>query len=252
MRTTLQFALALLFIAGLTACDKDPAAPETPSYNTISVNMRPDSLVSLVFGERKTTHIMLCVPRGMNVEMDAALSNPTPNPIQSSWSIGVRAGCADSRDLVDAVVDIEGMSPGEATVSLTFVFSRGDPIIMTFKVKVSLPPGCTSSSGYSSTTGQPCGVPVPGMNLWADETSIPFGGGSILRWHTVNANSCVASSGVNGWAGNKVVNGSFYTGPLFQTTVFILTCWGRGGQASSSTTIRVFIPRPPTVPTPGG
>ncbi|MEX2029110.1 MAG: hypothetical protein WD963_01365 [Candidatus Paceibacterota bacterium] len=73
------------------------------------------------------------------------------------WGIGPRAVCEDGRDLVEVIIYFGGSKVGEAVIRLTLIFDRGDPLDLTFKVQVTLPPGCTSTQGYSTTTGQPCG-----------------------------------------------------------------------------------------------
>jgi hypothetical protein len=91
-----------------------------------------------------------------------------------------------------------------------------------------------------------CTPPPPTISISAVPPAIPSGDVSVVTWTTGGALSCTGSGGSAGWAGARAVSGSFPTGPLLATTTYTLTCTNDGGPFSSSATITVGAPPPPT------
>jgi hypothetical protein len=64
-----------------------------------------------------------------------------------------------------------------------------------------------------------------------------------VYWSSTNATTCGASGGSVGWAGgNKPLSGSFYTGPLYETTTFYISCGNSSGQWHNATVTVTVIP----------
>ncbi|HCY18105.1 TPA: hypothetical protein DHT42_02840, partial [Candidatus Nomurabacteria bacterium] len=62
---------------------------------------------------------------------------------------------------------------------------------------------------------------------------------TYIRWNSTNATSCSASGGSSGWAGNKSLSGSFYTGALSSSKTYTLTCVNNSGSATDTVTVNV-------------
>ncbi|OGI90425.1 hypothetical protein A2911_01655 [Candidatus Nomurabacteria bacterium RIFCSPLOWO2_01_FULL_40_15] len=101
-------------------------------------------------------------------------------------------------------------------------------------------------------------IPLPTVNISADQTNLQYNGSTVVRWNSNNATSCFGSNGSNGWSGNKSFSGSFTTGALTNGTTFSITCSNATGQVNDSVTISVapkplnppgVETRPPTVTT---
>ncbi len=83
---------------------------------------------------------------------------------------------------------------------------------------------------------------VPVVNLTAVPNSVQYGDSSYIYWNpTNNPTSCIASNGYSSnWSGSKsTTGGSFYTGPLYSTTIFTMTCSNSAGSASESVSVNV-------------
>ena len=97
-------------------------------------------------------------------------------------------------------------------------------------------------------------VQNPTVILSVDAGTVNYNGVTNLRWFTSNVTSCVASGGVNGWAGTRNIGpGSFYTGALTGTRTYTLTCSNNVASATDSVTVTVrgqtvaaVTPRPVT------
>jgi hypothetical protein len=84
------------------------------------------------------------------------------------------------------------------------------------------------------------GSPAPTIDFGADPETIESGGTSTLSWGVTDADSCFGS---NHWPGDKdPVSGTQDVMP-FQTSRYVLTCEGPGGQSEEEVTV--------TVPEPG-
>ncbi|MBP9714947.1 MAG: DUF11 domain-containing protein [Candidatus Pacebacteria bacterium] len=92
---------------------------------------------------------------------------------------------------------------------------------------------------------------LPSVDLYANNTNLSYGGSTTLNWDAYNATSCNGSGGSNGWSGYKNPSGgSFYTGALYNTTTYSITCTNSAGSDSDSVTIYVTQAPPPPTPNP--
>jgi len=82
-------------------------------------------------------------------------------------------------------------------------------------------------------------VPIPVVTLSAGQSPIAYNSQTTLTWTATNATSCAASGA---WSGLKAVSGSVSTGVLHASETYMLTCTGKGGNASQSVTISVAAP----------
>lgn len=89
----------------------------------------------------------------------------------------------------------------------------------------------------------------PDVIIYADSTNIAYNSSTTIRWGSINATSCNASGGSQGWTGPKSTGpGSFFTGSLTSSRTYSITCSNNVGSDTDSVTITV---RPPTsTPTP--
>ena len=78
-----------------------------------------------------------------------------------------------------------------------------------------------------------CPVPNPTVNIYANPSSIQYGGNSTLSWTSTNATSCSAS-----WTTSTATSGSKVVYPT-KTITYSIVCTGPGGDASDSVTITV-------------
>ena len=72
-------------------------------------------------------------------------------------------------------------------------------------------------------------VQNPTVSIFANPSSINYGGNSIITWSSTNATSCNASGGANGWAGTRNTSGTFNTGSLTNTTTYDIYCTNTAG-----------------------
>jgi hypothetical protein len=106
-------------------------------------------------------------------------------------------------------------------------------------------PGGNSSGVYTDETmyadfEEVGGSPAPTIDFGADPETIESGGTSTLSWGVTDADSCFGS---NHWPGDKdPVSGTQDVMPS-QTSRYVLTCEGPGGQSEEEVTV--------TVPEPG-
>lgn len=76
-------------------------------------------------------------------------------------------------------------------------------------------------------------IKAPTLSLSADSLSIPYNGGTTLRWSVTDATSCSAS---NGWSGEKSVSGGTENTAIIQKNhTYKLTCVGSGGRTVTET-----------------
>jgi uncharacterized repeat protein (TIGR01451 family) len=103
----------------------------------------------------------------------------------------------------------------------------------------------TSATNYGGTL--PCNYYqnnniYPTVNLYANPSSINYGGSSVITWNSTNANYCSLSGINNGYYNNvnQSTSGSVNTGSLSATTTYNIVCTSSSGQqANASTTVYV-------------
>lgn len=76
------------------------------------------------------------------------------------------------------------------------------------------------------------------VDLTADQMYVNYGGSTVLRWTSQNADSCTASGD---WFGQKSTFGQQSTGALYRTSTFYITCFNNstGQSASDSVVVQV-------------
>ncbi|OGI68132.1 hypothetical protein A2738_03040 [Candidatus Nomurabacteria bacterium RIFCSPHIGHO2_01_FULL_42_15] len=82
-------------------------------------------------------------------------------------------------------------------------------------------------------------VPYPTLSIYANPSSVNYNESSTIHWNSSGTTYCNASGGTNGWAGNKSLSGSFFTGNLTYTTTYLITCGNNNSSVSDSVTIYV-------------
>lgn len=87
----------------------------------------------------------------------------------------------------------------------------------------------------TNVTVQPPAQNPPACTLYANPTSVEYGGSSTLTWTSTNATSAVINQGI----GSVALNGSHLVTSLITTRTYTLTVTGPGGTANCSTTIVV-------------
>lgn len=88
--------------------------------------------------------------------------------------------------------------------------------------------------------------PAPTVTIYAQPAEIAGGQTSTLTWFSRNATSCYGSGA---WSGSKARNGTKDINPN-TTSIYELTCRGRGGTTSASVTVIVSNVEDPEVPDP--
>lgn len=85
--------------------------------------------------------------------------------------------------------------------------------------------------------------PVPEVRITQNSEQVIRGQNVQLNWSSSNATACTASGD---WSGSRSPNGQELVGPLDRNSIFLLTCTGRGGSATSRADVSV-VPPPPFV-----
>lgn len=102
---------------------------------------------------------------------------------------------------------------------------------------------CTGLGGSVETTASvdvQALPPRPTVSLTVSRPSIASGSTAVLTWSTENTSTCEASGA---WSGTKAPAGSEQTTALSATSLFRLSCNGRGG--ASEGTVEVVVVQPP-------
>lgn len=107
----------------------------------------------------------------------------------------------------------------------------------TFSITCSNSTGSDNASVTVNVSNQQ--IINPSVTIYADDSDIDEDDSTTVRWTSNNANSCSASGGANGWAGNKALSGSFFTGSLTSDKTFSITCTNAQGSDSAYVTINV-------------
>ncbi|MFA5792059.1 MAG: hypothetical protein WC884_03415 [Candidatus Paceibacterota bacterium] len=107
---------------------------------------------------------------------------------------------------------------------------------------------CTNSTGQQANASVTVNVghyynndQIPNINLSASQTYINSGGSTYINWSpTNNPTYCTGSNGSNSWSGTRsTYNGNFYTGQLYNTTTYTMTCGNNAGSATESVSVVV-------------
>src|SRR5512133_2870137 len=127
--------IVFALVGGSTACTHEVLAP-TPIYDTISLLPLAQPTLNLKVGEVRGNLVMLCLPRGVNVvTVDVSRSTAAVEWMGGSWGL-TGASCEGARDLFSTYVALAGQEVGEAKITLTFTFTRGNPKMVNFKAVV--------------------------------------------------------------------------------------------------------------------
>lgn len=160
-------------------------------------------------------------------------ANPSSVPFNGSSTVTWSSRNADS---CTAYGGTNGWS-GSRSRSGSF-FTGSLSFTTTFSITCRNENGSDSDSTTVVVSGQPQNN-QPSVFLSADSNSVAFGGSTTIRWTSVNATTCFASGGSNGWAGTRSTSGSFFTGSLTSSRTYSITCSNSSGSASDSTTVTV-------------
>ncbi len=101
---------------------------------------------------------------------------------------------------------------------------------------------CENSTGASDSATVTIFVHgnEPIVTLTADKEKVPFGGKTVLRWESKNADTCRATAGTPNWiSSGKALKGSTSTGALEEETTFTITCSNDAGDTDASYTVKV-------------
>lgn len=82
---------------------------------------------------------------------------------------------------------------------------------------------------------------TPVINLYARETYLNTGSSTYINWNpTNNPTFCNGNNGNNYWSGTRSISASnFFTGQLYNTTVYTLTCGNNAGSTTESVTVNI-------------
>lgn len=106
----------------------------------------------------------------------------------------------------------------------------------TFNLTCAGPGGTTPASATTVTVNNP---PPSITSFYASPSSIGYGGGTTLIWTSNYTTSCSRGA---------APNGSQWTGALYSSQWFSLSCSGPGGSTSADTYVSVAPPPPPPPP----
>jgi len=114
---------------------------------------------------------------------------------------------------------------------------------------------CTGAGGSDSATvtvnvqQPPAGNP-PTVTITAGNSNLTYGGATDIYWYPSNATSCTGTNGSGTWAGSKYhYSSSFYTGALYQTTTYTITCSNAYGTSNPASVTVVVAPQQSAQPT---
>lgn len=149
-----------------------------------------------------------------------------------SWTTQSAASCRAYADPVrsdwDGTRNIEGKETISGLLGTTRFFlectGAGGKVVKSVDVKV-----------------EPQDLPPPTLSFSADESALPYGGSTVLRWESRFADTCRASLD---WSGEKERNGSFSQniGPLSTSKRYQLFCENAAGSVTAL--VQVFVGDP--------
>ncbi len=129
--------------------------------------------------------------------------------------------------------------------------AQGSETIGPFNESQTLTLSCTGDQGQVSdsvnitVTAAPQPV-KPTLTFQASSDAVDYQGSTVLSWSATDAANCSASGG---WSGAKNTSGSQTFDQLTQTSNFVLTCTGAGGDVMASLSVTVAA-APVVTPSP--
>lgn len=81
---------------------------------------------------------------------------------------------------------------------------------------------------------------APSVSIYASDVDLAYGDSTDIYFSPIRATACVGTGGNSGWPGSKYhYSSSYYTGEMYQTATFVITCTNAYGSATNSVTIYV-------------
>jgi len=199
-----------------------------------------------------TAYAMTCTNSAGSVSSSATVSvgttgqRPTVNltadqtNVSSGGSTTIRWNPTNSPDYCTASSGTNGWS-GSRSISGGSFYTGALYGTTTFTMLCSNNNGSSSESVTVTTNGGGTSIDSPTVNLTADQQNIASGSSTTIRWNPANNPSyCNATNGSNGWPGSRSpYSGSFYTGILYSTTTYTMTCTNSAGYLTDSVTVTV-------------
>ncbi|MEA1926461.1 MAG: hypothetical protein U9M90_04485 [Patescibacteria group bacterium] len=195
-------------------------------------------------------YTLTCVGDGGSVSQKITINvgeNPFPSPTLSftadnnaipydsstnlNWSVANATSCTASKAWSGA----KSLTGSENTGNLT-----SDKI---YRLTCT-GPGGSATKDVAVIVGDPT-VP-PSVSFWADDYSVNYNSGTVVRWTSDDANWCQLSYGAS--TENVALDGSYATGNLFDNTIYSLSCGNASGTTTRTLTITVNMVGPaPTI-----
>ncbi len=105
-------------------------------------------------------------------------------------------------------------------------------------------PGGSTTKNVTVIVGDP--IIPPSVSFWADDYSVNYNSGTVVRWTSNDANWCQLSYGTS--TQNVALDGSYATGSLFNDMIYSLSCGNAAGTTTKTLTITVNMVGPvPTI-----
>ena len=189
-------------------------------------------VVAETLGQRTQANAFLTVEEILNPPPQPPTVTLTaePSSIEAGQSTTLQWTSQDATSASIApgigAVPVNGMrvvSPTQSTLYTISVTGVGGDASASFMVSVTAPP-----------------PPPPTVMFAADDNSIELGQSTTLRWTSQNATSASIEPGI----GDVPTNGLRVVSPS-QSTLYMITVRGDGGEASASVQVSVTIPPPP-------
>ena len=183
------------------------------------------------------------------VHVNSGSSCNTQPPQNTMVSVSITASPSDVCSGEPADINWSSINATNVSISnIGTVGTSGNRTVYPTRTTTYTITGTNSSGGYGTAsayvnvdTSPSCGgeISIPTVNLTADDANLNYGDNTVLRWTSVNATTCTATSGINGWAGSKNLSGSFNTSSLYATRTYNISCSNNYGSASDSVTVYV-------------
>jgi uncharacterized repeat protein (TIGR01451 family) len=180
----------------------------------------------------------------VTVNVGGQIQNPTvsisANPLSVSYNGSSTVSWSSTNATSCSASGGTNSWSGARNISGTF-YTGALSNTVTFYINCSNSTGQSANSSVTINVGNQNIETPPIVNLTASQTYVTNGGSTYINWNpTNNPTYCTGSNGSNYWSGTRsTYNSNFYTGALYVSTTYTMTCGNSAGSNTESVTVSV-------------